>query len=226
MPMVRSPRDPPDSMASMSFSSASPGEMFSMAAASLATFARPSALDRFMSATISRSTAWIASWVPKPTFLTAWTARFDASALTPWAFARAVIDMLILSVWAACSAAPMVHSFAQSSAFLIESASRLPAAEPLTILTVSPSMPADAPRAAFPAACSMLDKPVLMLLIDAFALLTSTSTTSSSLLLSAMVSRRLLSFQQIPLLRDDQHCAELIRANLDLMGALKLGVDI
>ena len=47
---------------------------------------------------------------------------------------------------------------------------------------------ADAPRAAFPAACSMLDKPVLMLLIEAFALLTSTSTTSSSLLLSAMES--------------------------------------
>jgi hypothetical protein len=54
------------------------------------------------------------------------------------------------------------------------------------MLTVKPSMPAEAPRAAFPAACSMLDSPVLMLLIEAFALLTSTSTTSSSLLLSAM----------------------------------------
>jgi hypothetical protein len=32
----------------------------------------------------------------------------------------------------------------------------------------------------------MLDKPVLMLLIEAFALLTSTSTTSSSLLSEAM----------------------------------------
>jgi hypothetical protein len=62
----------------------------------------------------------------------------------------------------------------------------VPAADPLTMLTVSPSMPADAPRAAFPAACSILDRPVLMLLIEAFALLTSTSTTSSSLLLSAM----------------------------------------
>jgi hypothetical protein len=60
----------------------------------------------------------------------------------------------------------------------------------------------------------MLDKPVLMLLIEAFALLTSTSTTSSSLLLSAMVSRRLLSFQEVPLLGDDQHCAKLVPANL------------
>ena len=38
----------------------------------------------------------------------------------------------------------------QSNAFLIESARRLPAAEPLIMLTVSPSIPADAPRAAFP----------------------------------------------------------------------------
>ena len=83
---------------------------------------------------------------------------------------------------AACCAAPRVHSFAHSSAFLIESARRLPAAAPLTMLAVMPSIPADAPRAAFAAACSMLDKPVLTLLIDAFALLTSTSTTSSKLI--------------------------------------------
>ena len=51
----------PDSMAMSSFSNASPGVMFSMAAASLATFASPSAFDRFMSATMSRSTAWMAS---------------------------------------------------------------------------------------------------------------------------------------------------------------------
>src|ERR1035438_6127268 len=73
IPMVRSPRDAPDSMAMSSFSSASPGVMFSMAAASLATLASPTAFDRFMSATMSRSTAWMASWVPKPTFLTAST---------------------------------------------------------------------------------------------------------------------------------------------------------
>jgi hypothetical protein len=79
------------------------------------TFANPSAFDRFMSATMSR-----------------------ASALTTWAVARAVIDKLILSVWAASCAAPSIYSLAQSS--------------------------------------------VLMLLIEAFALLTSTSTTSSSLL--------------------------------------------
>lgn len=40
---------------------------------------------------------------------------------------------------------------------------------PLTMLTVKPSMPAGAPRAAF-AACSMLDQPELMLVIEAFAL--------------------------------------------------------
>ena len=51
-----------------------------------------------------------------------------------------------------------------------------------------------------------------MLLIEAFALLTSTSTTSSSLLLSAMVAGQLLALQQIPLLRDDQHGVELIAA--------------
>lgn len=69
-----------------------------------------------------------------------------------------------------------------SIAFLVPSANRLPAEAPFTVLTVIPSIPADTPRAAFDAACSMLDKPVLTLLIGAFALLTSTSTTSSSLL--------------------------------------------
>ena len=59
---------------------------------------------------------------------------------------------------------------------------------PFTMMAVNPSMPADAPLAAFPAACSMLDKPVLMLLIEALALFTSTSTTSSSLLSEAMVA--------------------------------------
>ena len=48
-------------------------------------------------------------------------------------FAREAIDMLILSVWDACCAAPSVHSLAQSSTFRIESARRLPAAEPLTM---------------------------------------------------------------------------------------------
>ena len=55
-----------------------------------------------------------------------------------------------------------------------------------------PSIPADAPRAALKAVCSMLDRPVLALLIEAFALLTSTSTTSSSLLLSGIGSDRWL----------------------------------
>ena len=77
--MVRSPREAPDWLAMSSFSRASPGVMFSMAAASLAPFASPSAFDRFMSAIMSRSTAWMASSVPKPTFLTASTALLDAS---------------------------------------------------------------------------------------------------------------------------------------------------
>src|SRR5262249_30979318 len=67
--------------------------------------------------------------------------------------------------------------------------------------------------AALLAACSMLDRPVLMLFIEAFALLTSTSTTSSSLLLSAMVSRQLLPLQPVPLLGDDHHGLELIRGD-------------
>ena len=45
--------------------------------------------------------------------------------------------------------------------------------------------PGNALVLSYDGACSMLDRPVLTLLIEAFALLTSTSTTSSSLL-SAM----------------------------------------
>ena len=107
-----------------------------MAAASLATLASPCALDSFMSEIISRSTAWIAASVEKPTLLTASTALFDAAALTPCAFASACIERPILSVCAANCAAPMVHSLAQSSAFLIDSAMRLPAVAPFTMLAV------------------------------------------------------------------------------------------
>ncbi len=59
--------------------------------------------------------------------------RLDASALAPCAFARAAIDMLVLSVWAACSAIPIGHS-SQSSALLIESARRSPAVAPFTMV--------------------------------------------------------------------------------------------
>ena len=95
------------------------------------------------------------------------------------------MDMLILSVCSAWFAASMVHSFAHSGAFFMDSAIRLPAAAPFTMLTVIPLIPADAPCAAFDAVCSILDRPVLHVLIEAFASLTSTSTTRSSLLLSA-----------------------------------------
>jgi hypothetical protein len=73
---------------------------------------------------------------------------------------------------AADFASSMVHSSIHSIACLIASARRLPVVAPLTMLTVKPSIPANAPRAAFAAACSMLDRPVWMLLIEALALLT------------------------------------------------------
>jgi hypothetical protein len=55
----------------------------------------------------------------------------------------------------------------------------------LTMLAVMPSMPTEAPRPALAAVCSMLDRPELMLLIEALALFASISATSSSRL-SAM----------------------------------------
>src|SRR5579883_1038885 len=94
------------------------------------------------------------------------------------------------SVWAACLAASMVHCLAQSTAVLMASASRLPAVAPLTIEAVMPSMPAEAPRAAFAAVASMLDRLALTLLMEAFARLASTSTTSSSLLSEGILRRR------------------------------------
>ncbi len=50
------------------------------------------------------------------------------------------------------------------------------------MLTVMLSIPAEAPRAALEAACSVLDRPVLRLLIDALPLVTSISSTISNLL--------------------------------------------
>ena len=90
------------------------------------------------------------------------------------------------SACAASFAASMVHSFANSMAFLIASASRLPAVAPLTIEAVMPSIPDEAARADFVAAASMPDRFALTLLMDWFALSTSTVTTSSSWLLFAM----------------------------------------
>lgn len=66
----------------------------------------------------------------------------------------------------------------------------LPAAAPFTIDAVSPSIPAEAPRALLAAAASMLDRLVLTLLIDALALFVSISTTSSSLLSGTWRSRQ------------------------------------
>lgn len=108
----------------------------------------------------------------KPSRLTRSASRPFTTVCSPRnasAFARAAIDLLILSVWAAGFAASMVHSFAHSKAFLIDSAIKFPAVAPFTMLAVMPSIPADAPCAAFDAACSMLDRPVLTLSIEAFA---------------------------------------------------------
>ena len=76
-------------------------------------------------------------------------------------------------------------------------------------------MPAEAPRAACDAVCSMLDKPVLRLLMEAFPLSTFTSTTSSSLLsLAIVISGQLLAVQLVSLLGDNQHGVELVRGDL------------
>ena len=77
-------------------------------------------------------------------------------------------------------------------AFLIDSAIKRPAAAPLTMLAVMPSIPADAPCAAFNAAGAILDRPVLTLLIEASALLTSTSTTSRAYCCRPLFFRRMV----------------------------------
>ena len=114
---------------------------------------------------------------------------------------------------AASFAASMVHSFANSRAFLIASASRLPAVAPLTIEAVMPSMPPEAARADLVAAASMLDRFALTDLMDWFALSTSTVTTSSIWLLFAMRVRP-LAVQLVPFFVQDQHRVELISPDI------------
>ena len=80
---------------------------------------------------------------------------------------------------------------------------------PFTIEAVMPSMPCEAPRADFVAAVSMLDRFALTLLMDWFALSTSTVTTSSIWLLFAMGVRP-LAIQLVPLVVEDQHRVELV----------------
>ena len=80
---------------------------------------------------------------------------------------------------------------------------------PLTIEAVMPSMPAEAARADLVAAVSMPDRFALTLLMDWFALSTSTVTTSSIWLLFAMGVRP-LAIQLVPLVVQDQHCVELV----------------
>jgi hypothetical protein len=87
----------------------------------------------------------------------------------------------------------MVQDFAQLSAVLMASASRLPAVAPLTMAAVMPSMPREAPRAALTAVVSIEDRPALTLLMDALALSASTVTTSSSLLSAGMYRQELVS---------------------------------
>lgn len=135
------------------------------AAASLVTRASPSALSRLKSAMIAFWTAPSASAIVKPIRLTATTTFIAASALSPCRAASALVTTSIRSVLVACRAASMVHSFTHSRACLIESASGDPAVAPFTMLAVRPSIPAEAPCAAFDADCSMLDKPALTVLI-------------------------------------------------------------
>ena len=104
-------------------------------------------------------------------------------------------------------------------AFLIASANRLPAVAPLTIEAVMPSMPCEAARADLVAAASMPDRFALTLLMDWFALSTSTVTTSSSWLLFAMGARP-LAIQLVPLVVEDQHgvelvCPDVVQADVD-----------
>jgi len=135
-----------------------------------------------------------------------------AAAPSPCTLARVRVMETSRSSCAACRAAPMVHSFPKSITFLIASASRLPAVAPFTIEAVIPSMPCEAPRAAFVAVASIFDRLVLTLLMDWFALSTSMVTTSSSLL-SAMGIDALL-IQPLALLFEDQHGVELVGADL------------
>jgi hypothetical protein len=108
-----------------------------------------------------------------------------AAAPTPWALASALSEASAFAFSAAIMTEPTVKSLAQASALLMASARRLPAVAPFTMAAVMPSIPCAAPRALFAAAASMLERLALTLLMDAFARLASTSTTSSSLL-SAM----------------------------------------
>lgn len=70
----------------------------------------------------------------------------------------------------------------------------------------------EAPCAAFAAVCSMLDRPELTVLMDALALLTSTSTTSSSLLSATVV--QLFTVQTVTFFFEDEHGEELIGPNV------------
>jgi len=77
---------------------------------------------------------------------------------------------------------------------------------------VMPSMLDEAPCAAFAAVCSMLDRPELTVLMDALALLTSTSTTSSSLLSATVV--QLLAIQTVTFFFEYEHGEKLIGPNV------------
>jgi hypothetical protein len=135
-----------------------------------------------------------------------------AAAPTPCAVASAFREASALAFSAAIMTEPTVNSLAQATALLMASASRLPAVAPFTMAAVMPSMPEDAPCAALAAVCSMLDRPELTVLMDALALLTSTSTTSSSLLSATVV--QLFAIQTVAFFFEDEHGEELIGPDL------------
>jgi hypothetical protein len=76
---ARSPRALPNSIDWRILSNASGAAMFSIAAASFAVCASPFALDKSMSAMISRSMVWIASSAWNPSFFTASTDSSNAN---------------------------------------------------------------------------------------------------------------------------------------------------
>jgi hypothetical protein len=91
-----------------------------------------------------------------------------------------------LGILSAIMTVPTVNSFAQASALWMGVGEQVSSKAPFTIEAVSPSIPAEAPRALLAAAASMLDRLELTLLMDALALFVSISTTSSSLLPAAI----------------------------------------
>ena len=137
-----------------------------------------------------------------------------AAAPSPCDLASARVIATARSWCAASFAASMVHSLANSMALWIASASRWPAAAPFAIAAVMPSMPCEAARADLVAAASIPDRFALTLLMDWFALSTSTVTTSSIWLLLLAMNVHPLAIQLVPFVVQDEHRVKLVGRDL------------